>query len=520
MELTKLKWRIGTVALGFLCNQALAEHPYPEPRPGFSTTTRSADGKTTYVNCPEGLRPVADNELTYVESNMYDSAGDEMLNTLPSTPAVDFNLHEGPVIESEIDKTSPTDDLEEVFKGVGSAAQHGVVDQGLIQFGLDVIEGNPIARVYSGLPLLHYKGPEKIGTVQPIFDAQGVKVGGNINVHQVWFDGRVESDTSYIDPSLVQNVPWTITYTVDVLNGGADNFSPFVMYFDKPPTPTSFVDSGAHGAPHVAMDSSFYAMSQGQRHTIKVKHAAAKYFNLVYTWGWRRHPPRVQVMENALKTGPGGRRLPEFESMVFGTAPSSSETSKLAAISMIGELAPAKRMWQALKDSQSASPAEVVSLMEDAEMSLNDWSDRRALPRGVTAASNVDVTLFYVNNTIYGNTRDFKNWHGRGSLFKAKLLNGDHFPHGYMNVDFGGSRGWEPQYLSSGGPAKSFTFGRVHWWPSAGGPNGGIMVPPVAADATPGEHDVEIILNFDSPEKIKLYQFDPLHHDVAVYSLH
>ncbi len=500
---------------------AIAVHPNPEPRPGFSTTTLSADGKTTFVVSPESTRPVGDNKIPYLESNIFDGAGVEMVNTLPNTPTVDFNLHDGPVVESDIENTSPSQDLRDVFKDVGEAAAEGTVDQFLIQFGLDILEGNPISRVYSGIPVLHYKGPEKVSVVQPIFDAQGVKIGGNVDVHQVWFNGRIESDTAFIDPTAVQNVPWTITYTVDVLEGGADDFAPWTMYFDKPPTPTSFVDSGAHGPPHVALDASFYAMSQSKRHVIKVKHAPAKYFNLVYTWGWRIHPPRVQVMENALKTaGPMNLRLPQFEQMVFGMAPTSSEAAKLAAIAMIGELSPAKRMWQSLKDAQGATTAEVVALMADAEISLNDWNDRRSLPRGVTAAAGVDITLFYVNNTIYGNARTYDNWNGRGSLFKAKLLNGDHFMHGYVNVDFGGSRGREPQYLFNGGPGNAFTFGRAHWWPTAGGPNGAINVPPVAADGTPGEHNVEITLNFDSPEKITLYQFDPLHHDVAVYSLH
>jgi hypothetical protein len=39
-----------------------------------------------------------------------------------------------------------------------------------------------------------------------------------------------------------------------------------------------------------------------------VKMAPGKYYNLTYTWGWRIHPPRVQVSENALKSL-GGQTL-------------------------------------------------------------------------------------------------------------------------------------------------------------------------------------------------------------------
>lgn len=511
---------------------ARAQHPGPEPRPGLSAqaTTTLPDGSLlTTVLTPEGRRPVADNELPYVESNMFDSNGNEMANTLPHTPDVAFNLHDGAVQISAIPETSPADDLRNVLEGVLLAAQAGVVDQDLIQFGIDVLEGNPIDRVYSGLPMLHYTGPEKIRRVEPVFDAAGFKIGGNVDVHQVWWDGRIESDTALLDPSDVQDVPWTITYTVDVLTGGADDFSPFTMYFDDLPDPANqpnaFVDNGIHGPPHVAMDTTFFPMNVGQRFVIKVKHAPAKYFNLVYTWGWRIHPPRVQVMENALKlAGPGCfggtgpcLRLPDWENLVFSPTP---RANKEAAIAMIGELSPAKRMWQALRDAQDAGASTVVALMEDALLSYADWQDRRALPRDVPVDPTADVTLLFVNNTIYGNARTFDNWFDRGSVFAATVLNGDHYVHGYVNVDFGGSRGWENQFQFTGGPGSAHTFGRVHWWVTAGGPNGPIGVPPVAADGTPGRHRVEITLNFDPPERLTIYQFDPLHHDVAVYSLH
>src|SRR5690606_35002451 len=38
------------------------------------------------------------------------------------------------------------------------------------------------------------------------------------------------------------------------------------------------------------------------------------------------------------------------------------------------------------------------------------------------------------------------DWNVRPYNYKVTVYNGDHFPHGYMNVDFGGSRGWENQF--------------------------------------------------------------------------
>lgn len=491
-------------------------HPYPQPMPMLpAPPVLQPDGITFRVETSTSPLAVGQNKLPYVESNVFDSGGNEVANTLPSRPSVPFNLHDGPVFISNIDKTSPKDDLNQAMTDIRNSASNNIVDQQKIQFALDILEGNPIPnRVYSGFALLHYTGPEKIKVVDP--------VTRNVNIHQIWYDNHIESDTSLLDVRQVKDVPYTITYTIDVLNGGADDFSPFVMYFDLPnPMIQGMLP------PLVAMDATFYPMTDGKRFVIKLKHAPGKYYNLTYTWGWRIHPPRVQATENANKTAgfnPDGtpRTLAQWEIATFGPAPRSSEAAKLAAIAQIGELAPAKRMWQALRDARTATPGQVVALMSDAFLSFNDWSDRTHLPRGVVADPDSDLTIFYVNNTIYGNARTFGNWKGRGSVFKSTVLNGDHFVHGYMNVDFGGSRGWENQFENAGGPGGSHTFGRAYWWPNAGGPApfGPINIPPVAADGTPGHRNVEIVLNHDGPERIKLYQFDPLHHDVAVYSLH
>jgi hypothetical protein len=508
-----------------------AQHPGPQPRPMASmgtvesqTDTVGADGivTTTIVSATSPLPPGTANQLQYVQSNIFDGRGQEMVNTLPSTPVNAFNLIDGAVQTFAIDKTSPKDDLNQLLADIQSAASHGVIDQQKIQLALDILEGNPIAnRQYSGFPLLHYNGPNKLGTVVPIFDALGNKIGGNVNIHQIWYDNHIESDTALLDVSQVVGVPWTVTYTIDVLNGGADDFSPFVMYFDDP----TLSMPGMPPMPHVAMDAAFYPLSEGQRYIIKLKQAPAKYYNLTYTWGWRIHPPRVQVTEKVSKTAPDATGVPRnllwWETSVFGSNPRLDDASKLFAISQIGELAPAKRIWQALRNASSSTPAQVSALIADAMISFRDWSDRTHLPRGVQADPNADVTLFYVNNTIYGNVTTFNKFTGSGSIFKATLLNGDHFVHGYVNVDFGGSRGWENQFQNSGGAGSSHTFGRAHWWMNTAMPLNSVAVPPASADgAVPGQHRVQLTLNYAPPERLKLYQFDPLHHDVAVYSLH
>src|SRR5215831_14674875 len=338
--------------------------PHPQPRPKASSVTVFQNGGVTTAKITTGSgcfpesdpfrNPPGTNFLPSVFTNVFDGNGVEMPNTLPSTPMIPYNLHDGQPVVTKINPASPTDDLIEIFdhvqfrtdkikKGISLGDPDLSAMAKNLQRGIDILEGNPVPnRLYSGLPLLHFMGPEKVKKVIPILDGQNRLIGGNVTIHQVWFDTHVESDTAFLDTSSVLEVPWTITYVVDVLSRGNDYFSPFVMYFDDPaltkPNPPM---------PHVAMDQTFYNMEEGTRTVFKIKMAPGKYYNLTYTWGWRAHPPRVQVTENANKRvppNPQGKTLVEWERFVFGDHPSAN---KEQAIALIGDLAPEKRMWVA-----------------------------------------------------------------------------------------------------------------------------------------------------------------------------
>lgn len=108
--------------------------------------------------------------------------------------------------------------------------------------------------------------------------------------------------------------------------------------------------------------------------------------------------------------------------------------------------------------------------MAEIERAFEQWQDRNQLPDGVEADPNADVTLFYVDNTIYGQMKDYvihdaqaelSKWKLRGTTVKIKLINGDYFPHAYVAVDFGGLRGWENTFQNTipvGGAGPWFTF--------------------------------------------------------------
>src|SRR5205809_269301 len=101
-------------------------HPHPQMRPGPSIMTTIGD--TSYVSTGQSLFPESNpfkyppgtNFLPTIYTNMFDGFGKEMPNTLPSTPDVPYNLHDGDPIVSKIDPTSPTDDLLNVLELAGN----------------------------------------------------------------------------------------------------------------------------------------------------------------------------------------------------------------------------------------------------------------------------------------------------------------------------------------------------------------------------------------------------------------
>ncbi len=601
---------------------AYAQHPQSQPKPDPALIRSTPILGGWRIETAPGLFPPGNNETDPSGTNFLETVyenyrlpdGTELPNTLPSTPDGRYNLHDGPVKVKSIRRESPIEDLLTQIEAIEDVADgghgHGFGHGGgtiplkrAIDNAIDIIEGNRLSpaylknRAYQGMPLLHYNGPLKNKVVQPIFDKHThQKIGGNVDVNLVYYGEFIESDTSMIDPSQVLDVPFTITYHVNILQNGIEDFSPFVMYFDAPVSGGEFLPAVARNG-GVGMDQSFFPMlREGARYTIKVKQTLGNFWSLVYNWGWRIHPPRVQVIENSNKLFPINSQIQptpitllQMEQEVFGVNPRANQAAKEAAIAKIGDLAPPKRMWNILRALKTqvqgnhfSNPAAVAPMIADLRESYLQWLTRRKLPSGVTPDPDSHVTMLYVNNTIYGempekvigqgsglgpetdksaNSFSLFDWNTRPFEYKATLLNGDHFYHAYVNVDFGGQRGWENQFqftdpttvidedtdepifpINRGGTEEFleasprnpdinadpqlgsgcfFTFGRVHFWVNAGPPWGAqTFVPPVQADGTPSRMNIEVQMNFEPTMRLKVYQFDPFHHDVAVFSLH
>lgn len=565
----------------------LIKHPEPQPLPEGKEQFLLDEGTTRLIGA-EGIFPEQDpwlpadgenevkptNLLDNVYENLIDGFGNEIPHTLPSTPENPYNLHPDPEV-SEVDPRDPVHDLRNIFQDLNEAVENGgTIDFDQIQFAVDILEGNEIDRTYSGFPLLHYNGPLKEKVVEPEYDEDGNVVGGNVNVHQLWMRSHLESDTGFIDPSAVQDVPWTITYTIDVLEGGEEDFAPHAMFMNLKPDENGEKTKG----PGFGLDQTFFPMDEGKRYVFEMKMPEAKRWKLTYHWGWRVHPAKVQVIENSLQK-PMGKYLMDWERDVFGENPRESEEAKLEAISMISDLAPAKRMWRAFRailDGQPESDANAFKKqIAEAESAFDDWQNRNYMPEGIEPDPDADVTLFYANNQIYGEVKGFTRetpdmqrsvdkWRTRGTDVDVRIINGDYYPRAYVNVDFGGMRGWENTFQNTipvGGQGPWFTFGRTHWWPNTahpvliaaaerpdGVPTAGFPAEPAEDDTSdnahvftphferhpgddnlPGEvrtedgfgtHLVKITYNHEPSRRLRFYQFDPLHHDVAVWSVH
>jgi len=601
---------------------------------------------------------VPSNLLPTIYKNALDCGGDEIPNTLPSTPEDAYNLMTDPDI-SPINPTSWEQDLRLIIRrleeavnprlrqataqtffeggtGVPADPRRGggdVTGEGAglvgeeparrlnpeeIQRAIDILEGNPVPdRVWSGMPVLNYVGPE---LVTPIVCDETECVA---EVHQVWGRQSIASDSMFFDvPDEALNRTWKVRYTIDIVHRGEEDFAPFNVFFDDPGDVSPDPDNPALGAGRngVAMDSSFFPMLPGNRYVFDIAMPPGRFYNLTYHWGWRVHSPRIQAIENARKA-PGGKNIVVWENEVFcaelnedgscAVFPRDNRAAQLRAISMLSDVSPAKRMWHALRALKRFAdrgrrgregegrgrdhagrhfydgiPLKFRrlgrrGLVKELRAAFDDWSDRTELPRGFEQDPDADLTMVYTNNTLYGHFKDqvreaaqerWLDWQTRGETLEIRLINSDYFPHQYMNVDFGGNRGWENIFqntLPINGQGPWFTFGRAYWFQNMPCPApvaaakpermGGnpfrrlgplprkdrareryarqhpdMILPPelqfcpdgagtVVADFNDrgfGTHLVTVTYRYEPSQRLRFYQFDPTHHNVQIWSVH
>jgi hypothetical protein len=622
------------VVLNSFCIDLFASNQ--QPRVPF-TTRDSSDPMHTILTTPPPVFPEADtfgpNPTNLIPTKYEDAEtcrGTPIPNTLPSTPENPYNLHDDPTIR-QIDKTSPTDDLDWIMDKLEAMSRPHRICRNwrgyrhcyeyprrvntrkarrLARRAVDIIEGNDLRgrfrdREYEGFPILHYLGGLKTKTVPA--DTK------RLVVNQIWYDSHIESDTNYVDTTAVQDDEWEVEYRVKILNRGHEDFAPYAMFFDDPLeldlSDVGGPDMTAGGTKtprvmNIGIDQTFFPMEEGEEYTLILRQPPARFWNLTYHWGWRVHPPRVQVMENRNVPLANGTPRNSAEVGVFGENPRESEEAKLAAIGMIGDTAPAKRLWRMfreLADMPNNSHGygnyygfggyygygmgrDLRTKLPLIRQAFYDWQNRNQLPTGYEMADGADMTILFLNNTIYGEVRGHDGdaqvaltdemYSKRGDSVEVQLLNGDYYVHAYVLVDFGGLRGWENTFhntLAIGGAGPLFTFGRNYFWIHVAGNGGPIPVPPAVRPEEPvvtphstdgytygynymrgygdngdgagddmlgswggmmqpvdsytsadgiGEHMLTVNFTYEPSRRIRMYQFDALHHDIAVWSVH
>lgn len=419
-----------------------------------SVATHTGSGSGELVPCG----PADDQHL------VTDAAGNVIPNSDPSTPECEFNLMEdvgnGTIVsERPVDRASPFTDLEVNLEAIVDRAEDGTVARDRIQRVIDILEGNPVeGKPYSGIPLLIHHAWEETKTVP---------AGGNVHVTQIWFGQKILSDTYFLKFEDM-NEPFTVTWHVRVLEGGADDWTPVTMVGEP--------NSGMPPTPIAGFDSSFFPTDVGTEYTFRVHYPPPKYVPGFYTWGWRIHPPRVQFT---------ARWNPVFDSK-----------TKPVGIEDLASESPTKKVWSLMQQARASDDAgQVASLAEEA---LEKWYpsmvERRDLPPGFEPDPDADFTLVYANNQIYGSgIRDFRS---TGSA-TVHLVNADDFDHKYLMLKF-----FDRQEEFS-----SQDFGSFDW-------------KPLGSTVIPANSEKTIQIDLGTEQGFLLYQFDPWHHDQAIYSLH
>src|SRR5262249_18262936 len=110
------------ILLGLHPGASQAQHPHPQPMPAPPTQKTLPDGTIAVPTGPSLFPqsypfpdPPGTDLLPTLYAHLFDSAGHEIPNPLPSTPTVPYNLHDGPPQVSTLNPISPTDDLARLF---------------------------------------------------------------------------------------------------------------------------------------------------------------------------------------------------------------------------------------------------------------------------------------------------------------------------------------------------------------------------------------------------------------------
>jgi hypothetical protein len=176
----------------------------------------------------------------------------------------------------------------------------------------------------------------------------------------------------------------------------------------------------------------------------------------IYTWGWRKHPPRIHFLQPVFEIVNAHTGLVELDPQ----GKSFAYRNRQLSIDDIGDAAPEKKMYKVCEAvlEDGASPSDVLAMLTDSSTAPSgvwqEWADlareQRQLPPeawDILAAEGIKPGKFgpyrfvtvYLNNEMYGEGPDGNKIEAfaQGENVKVKVINLDNHTHYYRNVDFG-----------------------------------------------------------------------------------
>lgn len=194
--------------------------------------------------------------------------------------------------------------------------------------------------------------------------------------------------------------------------------------------------------PYFGYDSTFSTIRKGMGYDQVIRYGQGEAQAGLYSWGWRKHPPRI----NWIETYSEGQILPSGAPKKWRFANKWDEIEQLG-VAAVGDHAPEKVIYNALTtlDASAGTPADIAAFTASVQGMMPHVRDRRGLPptTGIANFPNAgaDVNLLFTNLDIYGDVDTVHasgrlNWR-EGDVIKFAIHNDDNFTRYFRVVDFG-----------------------------------------------------------------------------------
>ncbi|SHH49652.1 hypothetical protein [Halobaculum gomorrense] len=356
--------------------------------------------------------------------------------------------------------SNPHEDLSTALGNLADAADDG--DKPAMEAAAKEVEailtGETQGRIYDGFRLLNYsKGGDLPDHVDGEYKMKRLQDSGEtkesldgtqrtvweVDVNMLWYGESFDADTYLL------RVP-VEAHPNDLLRV---NYHVYSLVREELSPGTAVNDMG--GLPFKIFDSTWSAVGGDEVHHISVDKPPLGLLRGIYTWGWRKHPPRIQFLQPVFETEVDGNVTLDPKSASFAVR------NRSLSLDDIGDAAPEKKAHHVAYAvlEENAGPGKVSGMLTNADKkprgTYDSWidlmSDPLQLPpeawdvleeEGIERGEfgSYRYVTVYANNEMYGNGPDGADtmtpWEQR-DRFEVKVINLDDHTHYYRAVDFG-----------------------------------------------------------------------------------